>query len=65
MKEKIQYEETLAELRQLDKKIECLEACFLVISQAEMIDSVNYQLLGLKLRRHTLLAHLRGSYAQK
>ena len=65
MKEKIQYEETLAELRQLDKKIECLEACFLVISQAEMIDSVNYQLLGLKLRRRTLLAHLRGSYAQK
>ena len=65
MKEKIQYEETLNELHRLDKKIECLEACFLVISQAEMIDSVNYQLLGLKIRRRALLARLRSLHAQK
>ncbi len=53
------YQQILAEIKDLDRQIQCLNACFLVISNAEMIDSVNYQLLSLKKRRWLLFKLLR------
>ncbi len=53
------YEKTLAEIKDLDRRIQCLNACFTVISNAEMLDTVNYQLLSLNKRRRLLFTHLR------
>lgn len=54
------YEEIYLEIKELDRKIRCLSACFLVVSQPEMIDSVNYQILSLQGRRRALFEQLRS-----
>ena len=59
MKQDEIYEKTLAEIKDLDRRIQCLNACFMVISNAEMLDSVNYQLLSLNKRRGSLFKYLR------
>ncbi len=59
------YLQILSQVRQIDCKIRCLNACFQVVSQPEMLDSVNYQLLGLKLRRQMLLSQLKPLYQKK
>ena len=60
MKNKLdQYEQVCAEIKELDRKIQCLGACFVVISQPEMVDSVNFELLSLKGRRTVLYKHLK------
>ena len=53
------------EIREIDRKIQCLSACFMVISQPEMLDSVNYQLLALKVRRNGLMNQLKGLYQEQ
>lgn len=64
-KENERYLQILQQVREIDCRIRCLNACFQVISQPEMLDSVNYQLLGLKLRRQTLLTQLKPLYQKK
>ncbi len=58
-KEQNLYEQICLEIKELDRKILCLSACFSVISQPEMLDSVNYQLLSLQGRRRVLFEQLR------
>lgn len=59
------YEETLHDLRAVERKINCLEQCFLVISHPETVDSVNYQLLSLQLQRKQLFERLRALNSEK
>ena len=65
MKKKTFYKEILSELGEINRKIQCLEACFKVISQPELVDSVNYQLMGLKLRRQYLFFFFLTIYKQQ
>ena len=58
-KEENQYDQICAEIKELNRKIQCLSACFIVISRPEMIDSVNYELLSLKSRRSLLYEWLK------
>ncbi len=53
------YQQILSEIKDLDRRIQCLNACFSVVSNGEMLDSVNYQLLSLNKRRWALFKHLR------
>ncbi len=54
------YDQICLEVKDLDRKICCLSACFLVVSQPEMLDSVNYQLLSLQVRRKVLYDQLKA-----
>ena len=57
------YEETVSQIKEVDRRIKCLNACFLVLSEPKMIDSVNYQLLALKTRRSFLSARAHELFA--
>lgn len=52
------YAQTLSEIKEIDRKLRCLDACFSVISQPEMLDSINYQILSLKTKRSMLFKQL-------
>ena len=59
------YQQTLEEMRQLERRIHCLEQCFLVVSDAETVDAVNLQLSALQQRKRQLFAALRSIYYEK
>ncbi len=61
-KTKDAYTEAVLQLREVDRKIKCLSACFKVISEPGLIDSVNYEILALKARRLFLAGEIRRLY---
>ena len=63
MKKNRSYEQALSQLRDVDRRIKCLTACFQVISEPALIDSVNYELLALKARRLSAMEDIKRQYA--
>lgn len=59
------YNEIYKEIKEIDRKVECLHACFIAVSQPEMLDSVNFQLLALRVRRKVLLSQLKAIVSEQ
>jgi len=59
------YNEIYKEMKEIDRRTECLCSCFMVISQPEMLDSMNFQLLALKTRRKVLLEQLKSMVSEQ
>ncbi len=59
------YGQLLEVLRDIDRKIRCLEACFVVISEPEMVDKVNLQLSELRRQRKGVFEQLKPLYKIK
>lgn len=58
-------ENIIFEIRETDRKLRCLDACFIAISRPEMLDAVNLQILALKARRAALFSELRTLGSQQ
>lgn len=56
------YDDLRAQIGEIDRKIQCLSSSLSVISEPEILDAVNYQLLSLNTLKKALFKQMKEIY---
>lgn len=58
-----EYAQTVADLKEVDRRMRCIYSCFRLVSEPKLLDAMNYELLSLQSKRAYLQQRVKELYA--